>query len=185
MSYYECTRDSKKSEHLNYPERETVERMLRKGASRKEIAKALYRDKSTIRREIRRGSVLQRKRNPYESKRINHQEYIEYEVYYADAGQRRYDENRSHCGARSKVIQCAELVAFVEAKVLSPEKWSPDAAIGYAKANQMFEAVVSTKTFYNWIDDGLVKVKNMDLLLKVTAATEATSRTEKEIGKEH
>jgi IS30 family transposase len=167
MSYYECTRDGKKSEHLNYTERETVERMLRKGASRREIAKALYRDKSTIRREIKRGSVMQRKRNPYESKRPDHQEYIKYELYYADVGQRRYEENRSRCGAKNKVIQCAELVAFVEEKVLSSAKWSPDAAIGYAKANQMFEAVVSTKTFYNWIDDGLVKVKNLDLLLKV------------------
>ena len=145
MSYYECTRDNKKSEHLNLTERETIERMLGKGASRREIAQALYRDKSTIRREIKRGSVVQRKRNPYESKRLDHQKYIEYEVYYADAGQRRYDENRSQCGAKNKVIQCAELVAFVEEKVLSSAKWSPDAAIGYAKANQMFESVVSTK----------------------------------------
>ena len=167
MSYYECTRDNKKSEHLNLTERETIERMLGKGASRREIAQALYRDKSTIRREIKRGSVVQRKRNPYESKRLDHQKYIEYEVYYADAGQRRYDENRSQCGAKNKVIQCAELVSFVEEKVLSSAKWSPDAAIGYAKANQMFKSVVSTKTFYNWIDDGLVKVKNMDLWLKV------------------
>jgi IS30 family transposase len=98
---------------------------------------------------------------------LNHHEYIEYEVYYADVGQRRYEENRSRCGAKNKVIQCAKLVAFVEEKVLSPAKWSPDAAIGYAKANKMFENVVSTKTFYNWIEDGLVKVKNMDLLLKV------------------
>lgn len=167
MSLYECTRDNKKSEHLNYSERESIERMLGKGASKREIAKALYRDKSTIRREIKRGSVIQRKRNPYESKRPDHQEYIEYEIYYADVGQRRYEENRSRCGAKNKVIQCAGLVAFVEEKVLSSAKWSPDAAIGYAKANQMFETVVSTKTFYNWIDDGLVKVKNMDLLLKV------------------
>ena len=167
MSLYECTRNEKKGKHLNSAERETVERMLRKGASKIEITKALYRDKSTIRREIKRGSVMQRKRNPYESKRADHQEYIEYEVYYADVGQRRYDENRSRCGAKNKVIQCAELVAFVEEKVLSPAKWSPDAAIGYAKANKMFETMISTKTFYNWIEDGLVKVKNIDLLLKV------------------
>jgi transposase, IS30 family len=167
MSYYECIRDSEKSEHVNYSERKTIERMLRKGASRMEIAKALYRDKSTIRREIKRGSVVQRKKNPYESKKLNHQEYIEYELYYADVGQRSCEENRSRCGARNKVLQCADLVAFVEEKILSSAKWSPDAAIGYAKANKLFDNVVSTKTFYNWIDDGLVKIKNIDLLLKV------------------
>jgi len=167
MSYYECTREKKKSEHLNLSERQIIERMLREGANKAEIANVLYRDKSTIKREIKRGSVVQRKRNPYESKRPGHQEYIEYEVYYADVGQRRYEENRSHCGAKNKVIQCAELVAFVEEKILSPAKWSPDAAIGYAKANKLFGNMVSTKTFYNWIDDGLVKVKNIDLLLKL------------------
>jgi len=167
MSYYECTRDKKKREHLNFTERQTIERMLREGVSKAEIARVLYRNKSTIKREIKRGSVVQRKRNPYESKRPNHQEYIEYEAYYADVGQRKYKENRNHCGAKNKVIRCAELVAFVEEKVMSPEKWSPDAAIGYAKSNEMFESIVSTKTFYNWIDDGLVKVKNIDLLLKL------------------
>lgn len=56
----------------------------------------------------------------------------------------------------------------MEEKIMGPEKWSPDAAIGYAKTNNLYpDQEISTKTFYNWIDDGLVKVKNVDLLLKV------------------
>lgn len=51
---------------------------------------------------------------------------------------------------------------------MGSEKWSPDAAIGYAKINKNVNGLpFCTKTFYNWIQDGLVKVKNIDLLLKV------------------
>jgi IS30 family transposase len=168
MSCEKHSTQSIKREHLNYEERKSLERMLRKGANKAEVARALYRDKSTIKREIKRGSVIQRKRNPYESKNLTHPEYIEYTSYFADVGQRAYERNRSRCGNKNKVITCADMVSFVEGKVLGSEKWSPDAAIGYAKTNKLFPGQeFSTKTFYNWIEDGLVGVKNIDLLLKV------------------
>ena len=68
MSQLDFNPSDKKSEHLNVEERKTIERMLRDGANKGEIARALYRDKSTIKREIKRGSVVQRKRDPYQSK---------------------------------------------------------------------------------------------------------------------
>jgi IS30 family transposase len=156
--------------------------MLRTGANKGQIARALLRDKSTIKREIKRGNVLQRKRNPYESKNPSHPEYIEYRVYFADVGQRLYEQNRSHCGSKNKVVACAGLVSFVEEKILGPEKWSPDAAIGYAKVNNLFPGqTFSTKTFYNWIDDGLVKVINLDLLLKVRRKPKSPRKERKKI----
>jgi len=168
MSQVEYTPTEKKNEHLNYEERKIIERMQRAGANKKEIALMLKRDKSTIKREIKRGTVLQRKRNKTESKNPNIPEYIEYTTYFAEVGQRVYEKNRESCGAKSKIITCAKLVEYVEEKILGEEKWSPDAAIGYAKVNNLFPGKkISTKTFYNWIDDGLVKVKNIDLLLKV------------------
>jgi len=185
MSQSEYTTAEKKSEHLNVEERKTIERMLRDGANKGEIARALYRDKSTIKREIKRGGVVQRKRNPYESKDPNRPEYIEYTVYFADAGQRVYEQNRDNCGAKNKVIACAGLVSFVEEKVLGPEKWSPDTAIGYATASNLFPGQeFTTKTFYNWIDDGLVKIKNIDLLLKVRRKPKtARKERKKKLGK--
>ena len=138
MSQSEYNPREKKTEHLNVEERKTIERMLREGANKGQIARALLRDKSTIKREIKRGSVIQRKRNPYESKNPNHPEFIEYSVYFADTGQRIYEQNRNNCGAKNKIITCAGLVSFVEEKVLGSEKWSPDAAIGYAKSNNLF-----------------------------------------------
>ena len=168
MSHQEDSTGVVKREHLNLEERKIIERMLRGGANKGEIAKTLYRDKSTIKREVKRGSVVQRKRNPYEGKPGKHPDYVEYSAYFADVGQRVYQQHRGNCGSKNKIVRCAEMISFVEEKITGPEKWSPDAAIGYAKANNLFPGqAFSTKTFYNWVDDGLVKVKNIDLLLKV------------------
>jgi IS30 family transposase len=182
MSEIEHITEGKKRKHLNVEERKTIERMLREGASKGKIARALCRDESTIKREIKRGSVAQRKSNPYESKHPNRPEFIEYMVYFADAGQRVYEEHRQNCGSKNKVIACAEMVSFVESKIMGPEKWSPDAAIGYAKANDLYpDQMISTKTFYNWIDEGLVRVKNIDLLLKVRRKPKSRRRERKKV----
>ena len=168
MNQLEHTTPDAKNEHLNHEERKIIERMLRYGSNKGEISRALQRDKRTIKREIKRGTVVQRKKNKYESKDPKHPEYIEYSAYFADTGQRVYESHRENCGAKNKVVACAKLVEFVEEKILGERRWSVDATIGYAKANNLFPGQeCSTKTFYNWIDDGLVKVKNIDLLLKV------------------
>jgi len=181
MSQLEHTTPPPKRKHLNEAERETIERMLRMGANKSEIARALHRDKSTIKREIKRGSVIQRKRNSYESKKPG-REFTESLVYFADVGQREYERNRTNCGRKNKVAECSELVSFVEEKVLGSEKWSPDAAIGYAKTNNLYPGqTFSTKTFYNWVDDGLVKVKNIDLLLKVRRKPKRVRKLRKKI----
>lgn len=170
-----------KREHLNYEERKIIERLLKAGVKKSEIARMLLRNISTIKREIKRGSVIQRKRNHYESKDPN-KAYIIKNVYFADVGQRVYEGNRANCGSRNKMAACSELVTYVEEKVLGKEKWSPDAAIGYAKANGFISGpTFSTKTFYNWVDDGLVKVKNIDLLLKVRRKPKNVRKQRKKI----
>ena len=64
---------------------------------------------------------------------------------------------------------------------MGEEKWSPDAAIGYARENHLFDCLITTKTFYNWIDDGLVKVGNLDLLLKVRRRHKKPRRERKKV----
>lgn len=166
MSQEQHNTNAPKCEHLNFEERKTIERMRKRGVSKAKIAMALERDLSTIKREIRRGSVVQRRRG-YISKDPNAPEFIVEKVYFAEVAQRNYEENRRNCGKKNKVVECAEMVKFVEQKIRSPEKWSPDAAIGYAVANKLFSATFTTKTFYNWIDDGLVNVNYFDLHLKL------------------
>jgi len=182
MSQLEDNTGERKREHLTEAERKTIERMLRVGANKGEIARALYRNKSTIKREIKRGTVVQRKRDPYESKDPNRPEHIEYTAYFSEVGQRVYEQRRGNCGSKNKVVGCADLVAFVENKVLCEEKWSPDAAIGYAKVNNLFPGQeFSTRTFYNWVNDGLVRVKNLDLLLKVRRRAKSPRRERKKV----
>ena len=89
MSQVNDTTQTVKRKHLTEAERKTIERMKRAGANNGEIARALYRDKSTIKREIKRGSVVQQKSNPYESRNPK-REHIYKTVYFADTGQRVY-----------------------------------------------------------------------------------------------
>ena len=167
MSSQHDTTVAKKRKHLTLEEREIIERLLKSGKTKAEIARTLCRDLSTIKREIRRGSAPQIKKNPYMSKKVDCPEFLERKEYFADVGHRVYKERRNNCGAKKKIVTCRELVEFAEGKILGEETWSPDAAIGYAVVNKMFESIFTTRTFYNWIDEGLVRVKNVDLHLKV------------------
>ncbi len=136
MSQVDNTTKIRKSTHLNSEQRKTIEHLLRKGANKAEIAWTLKRDKSTIKREIKRGSVIQRRENPYASRNKNVPDYIDEMVYFWDVGQRVYEKNRQNCGAKNKVVACSAMVEFVEEMILGEEKWSPDTAIGHAKVHK-------------------------------------------------
>lgn len=185
MSQEDCKTRNNKSQHLNYEERKIIERLLETKTAKKQIARLLNRDIKTIRNEIKRGTVIQRKRKKYISNHIEDTGYIEYEKYFAEVGQRNYETNRLHCGKKCKIAECRDFVEFTEEKILK-EKWSPDAVVGYAKTNDLFsDSVVSTKTLYNWIEQNLLKIKNIDLAQKVSRKPKTTRNTEhkKKLGK--
>lgn len=78
------TKTIKKYKHLNKTERENIERWLKEEKSKSEIARLLDRNRSTITREIKRGTVTQIKTiNGYDK---------EIEQYYAEAGQAVYEK---------------------------------------------------------------------------------------------
>lgn len=179
-----CINDNtkkRKMEHLNYEERKIIERLIREKCSKGEIAKLLHRDKSTIKREIKRGSVEQREKVHTTSKKIDIPLEKTVMKYFADVGQRRYENNRQRCGAKNKVIQCSKLVNYVEALLFSKMKWSPDTSIGYAKRKNLFDNMVTTQTFYNWIESGLVGIKNIDLPLKVRRKPKSKPKERKRV----
>ena len=156
---------TRKCQHLTEPERNAIQRLLEQNVSKKQIARLLCRNISTIRREIKRGSVVQRTQKRYISKRIDDLGYTEKQVYFAQSGQARYEMNRARGGRKSGLFLCRDFIEFAEDKILN-EKWSPDAAVGYAKKNRLFEKVPSTVTLYSWIDRRFLKVKNINLLFK-------------------
>lgn len=110
MNQEKHTTKAKKFQHLNNEERKIIERLLGKGTSKAEISKILRRNISTIKREINRGTAEQIRRNPSHSKKIEIPEFIRYQKYFAETGQRRYYSNRQNCGAKNKIIACRDLV---------------------------------------------------------------------------
>lgn len=158
----------RKYKQLNLCERKEIEKGLKSGFSISAIAKALGRSKSTISREIKRGSIKQRKRKTYTPTLRKHLEswlpYEEYTAYFADTGQEIARYNRSRSGGKYKLFKEQGLVRYIEDKILK-DKFSPDAVIG--SLPNTFKTRICTKTLYNYIDKGLLKVKNIDLLMKV------------------
>lgn len=85
-------------------------------------------------------------------------------MYLADYVQPTYENTRQDSFNTLKVNQIESFLSWVEAKVLK-DKWSFDAAVGYAMRNSLFarNEMVCTKTLYNYLHQGLLRVKAMDL----------------------
>lgn len=146
--------------HLTAIHRGQIQALHNQGKTLQDIADEIGCHKSTISRELKRGSVTQRR-----------SDLTERTVYFADTGQAVYEKNRSRCGAKYKLANASEFIRFAVEK-LQKDHWSPDAICGYVKAQKQFEnATVCTKTLYRYIDLGLLPVKNIDLPLKVSRKT--------------
>lgn len=156
MADTNSTTSRRKFKHLTPYERGEIHALLKEGKNQSYIARKLGRDPSTISREIKRGTVTQLRSN-----------LETYEAYYPETGQTIYEKNRHNCGCKSKLAEAEEFVSFAEDKILK-DKWSPDAVVGSCKNDPKWidKPMVCTKTLYNYIDKGFMKVKNIDLLLK-------------------
>ena len=65
-----------------------------------------------------------------------------------------------------KIMEAYDFVCYAEKQILE-NKMSPDAVCGEAKLSGRFQKTVSTKTLYNYIDKRILKVRNIDLPLRV------------------
>lgn len=156
----------KKYHQINYEERRIIERLLKNNTPKKQIARLLNRSITTIRKEIKRGSVEQREAIKTTKKDPNIPLFLTKQVYFADVGQRDYKANRANCGCKCKIFQCRDFVKYVE-NLVQTNKWSLDAAKGFAEENDLFSNMVTTQTLYNWVDLGLMNIRNIDLPRKV------------------
>lgn len=166
MSQIQNSTKKRECKHLSFAERRIIERSLKKGLSPREIALNLFKSKSTITREIRRGTITYPKVNPYYSRNPNVPDLIEITEYDAKVAQEKYEESRRRCGNKKKLIEYSSFLNHAVVQI-KENKYSPDDIVGEAKVNHLFEHIPCTKTLYNYIDLGLLKVKNLDLILKV------------------
>lgn len=144
-----------KFKHLNYEQRKIIEKMILEKRSKVEIADILGISRSTLYLEIKRGTVIQRDTHLKTCKR-----------YFADVGQRVYEENRRNCRKTYKLAKVADFIKYAETEILENKK-APDTVCGRAKKDNQFKEIVCTKTLYNYIDKGLIRVRNIDLPLRV------------------
>ncbi len=164
MARNNCNTNKRTFKHLTVYDRGMIKALLKEGKSINYIAKKLKRSPSTISREIRRGTTTQLRTN-----------LTTYEEYFPETGQAVYEKNRKNCGRRFKITQAEEFISYAEEKILK-DKWSPDAVVGSCKMDAKWQnkIIVCTKTLYNYIDKGLMKIKNIDLQLKTRIKTKKT-----------
>ena len=142
-------------QHLTREKRAQIEILLRQGLPKVQIARAVGISRSTLYNELNRGTVEQKDTN-----------LKKYQQYFWDAGQRVYEENRKNSRPPMKLMKAYDFIHYAEKQILE-NKMSPDALCGEAKLSGRFKETVSTKTLYNYIDKRILKVRNIDLPLKV------------------
>ena len=157
-----------KGKHLTYDERSQITVLKKEGYSNRAIAKVLKRSHQTINDEIKRGMVTQLRIQKQNGKTYKYYD----EIYDHKVGQDTYDRNRMNSGRRPKWADTDDFVDWADNKMLN-DKWSPDAVVNTAIERDLFDPSIipSTTTLYNWIDRGIMKTKNMDLLEKTTRNT--------------
>lgn len=155
MSQNNYTTKQRKFKHLTSEKRAQIEVLLRRGVSKTEIAKTLGIARSTLYNEINRGTVEQ----------ID-SEWRSCRRYFWDCGQRVYEEHRQNSRPCLKFVKTYDFLQYAEEQI-QQHKLSPDTICGRARLEGRFQHMVCTKTLYNYIDQGLLKLRNIDLPLKV------------------
>lgn len=139
----------RKGQHLLAEERHEIEVRLKDGWSPYRIAKHLGRPYNTIKNEIARGTVYL-----YNGKVAR---------YKAKAGEQQYKENRRNSRRQYKRLRVSSFIAYVEE--MFALGWSLDVCAGKALESGKFrrDEIVCTKTLYNYVDNGLIGIKRIDL----------------------
>ncbi|MFS9161732.1 IS30 family transposase [Streptococcus oralis] len=173
---YSTTNQSYK--HLSEAERGEIEAYLSVGLKPAEIARGLGGNRSTITREINRGSITQ-------VKKVNGQK-VYYQHYYADTAHNRYRHARE-ASYYLKLDRVSDdfLREFTEAMREKPRVHSVDTFVHTYRLQHVDAVVPSTKTLYNYIHQGLLEIKVIDLPRAVRIRKKFTKRpsTKKHLGK--
>jgi len=134
----------KKYTHLKESERYKIEVLLQDKKTPKEIATILGRGRSTIYKDIKRGTV----------ERLQH-DLSKKNQYRANVAQSKYKVSVRSKEHDLKIGKDRRLEEYLRKKLIE-DKFSPDAIIGEIKLKGLiFEGMICTKTLYNYIDAGI------------------------------
>lgn len=128
---------------IRWEQRLTIERMLKEGFSKADIAKAIGVCERSVYYEINRGKCVQQT-----------SDYIFEERYCPDVAERKYQENLRAKGPDIKLGRDFEFANFVEHMVID-EGYSPGALLAHIKeAGLEFQTSVCETTLYSYIYRG-------------------------------
>jgi transposase, IS30 family len=147
MEQNDSTTKQKKYTHLSEKDRYKMEALLDTNRSAREIAVLLGRNRSTIHREVKRGTIERLKIN---QSRVDRVKKYRANVAQLDCIRRCKNRQRS-----LKIGADRRLEEYIRIKI-SQDRFSPDAIIGQIKVNGLkFDRMICTKTLYNYIDAGI------------------------------
>lgn len=158
MSQEQYNTMHKKGKHLTRDEMLLIGIRLKDGRKANWIAKEIGCSANTVRNVIRKGMT-----SLYHGK---------VQRYKAETAYRVYQENRSHSHRQPKVLEAAGFLRYV-LQHFTEDRWSLNACVGRAASEGIFaaEAMVCTKTLYNYIDRGMLEIKNIDLPQRISRKT--------------
>ncbi|MBR1524366.1 MAG: IS30 family transposase [Lachnospiraceae bacterium] len=129
--------------HLTYTDRLNIEKWLKKGLSKQEIADKLRVSLQTVYRELKRG----------EYEKLDGATWEMETAYSPDIAEEKYQKNLREKGPDFKIGSNQELADFLE-KTIIEKDYSPAAALAEAKAAG-YEVNISIPTLYSYIEKGL------------------------------
>lgn len=163
MDTLNFTPTHKKGQHLTREERHYISVRLNIDYwSIYKIAKELHRPYNTINEEVKNGTVYL-----YNGK---------VKRYKPDIAEQKYKDKRVNSKRNYRCLDCVEFLNYA-VEMFTKKGWSLDASVGYAKENNLFspDEMVCTKTLYNYVDLGLLPIKNIDLPEKLKRNTKSSN----------
>lgn len=173
MDTLNSTPTHKKGQHLTREERHYIAiRLNIDGWSVYKIAKTLKRSFNTINDDVKQGTVY-----------LYHGKVKRYKP---DLAEQKYIDKRSNSKRNYRCLECVDFLNYV-VEMFNEKGWSLDACVGYAKENGLFpiDEMVCTKTLYNYVELGLLPIKNINLPEKLKRNTKSSKsrKNKRKLGK--
>jgi IS30 family transposase len=137
---------------LTYEQRIKIETLIQEHHTQEYIANFINVDKSTISREIKRGTST--RKDTY---------HRDYSYYSAKTAQALADQRNTNSHKKYKFDLCSDFIQHVRIYLLK-HKWSFDVIAGYERNQKhQFSTSVCSKTLYNYFHMGLLNLRPIDL----------------------
>ena len=163
MDYANHITDHEKGKHLTYEDYVAIELRLKDGWKPNAIAKKeLHCAPNTVRNIIKKGMTPL-----YNGKVLR---------FKARTAWKAYQENRRHSCRTYEALEKRPFLQYVE-KHFQEDQWSLDACVGRALKEGSFDRseILCTKTLYNYVDLGLLNIKNIGHHRTIVSAAFAQS----------